>query len=136
MLISTRGRYALRILADLAERRSEGFVPLKDLARCQEISEKYLESISKLLVKAGLLEGLRGKGGGYRLVKPPEECTLEEILLLTEETLAPVSCLEPGAAACPRAADCRTLPVWEGLDELIRGYLQQRTLADLLREKP
>lgn len=136
MLISTRGRYALRIMADLAERRSEGFVPLKDLARCQEISEKYLESISKLLVKAGLLEGLRGKGGGYRLVKPPEECTLEEILLLTEETLAPVSCLEPGAAACPRAADCRTLPVWEGLDELIRGYLQQRTLADLLREKP
>ena len=136
MLISTRGRYALRILADLAERRPEGFVPLKDLARCQEISEKYLESISKLLVKAGLLEGLRGKGGGYRLVKPPEEYTLEEILLLTEETLAPVSCLEPGAAACPRAADCRTLPVWEGLDELIRGYLQQRTLADLLREKP
>ena len=136
MLISTRGRYALRIMADLAERRSEGFVPLKDLARCQEISEKYLESISKLLVKAGLLEGLRGKGGGYRLVKPPEECTLEEILLLTEETLAPVSCLEPGAAACPRAADCRTLPVWEGLDELIRGYLQQRTLADLLRDRP
>ena len=136
MLISTRGRYALRIMADLAERRPEGFVPKKDLARCQEISEKYLESISKLLVKAGLLEGLRGKGGGYRLVKPPEECTLEEILLLTEETLAPVSCLEPGAAACPRAADCRTLPVWEGLDELIRGYLQQRTLADLLRDRP
>ena len=136
MLISTRGRYALRIMADLAERRSEGFVPLKDLARCQEISEKYLESITKLLVKAGLLEGLRGKGGGYRLVKPPEKCTLEEILLLTEDTLAPVSCLEPGAAACSRAADCRTLPVWKGLDELIRGYLQERTLADLLREKP
>ena len=120
MLISTRGRYALRIMADLAERQSEGFVPLKDLARCQEISEKYLESITKLLVKAGLLEGLRGKGGGYRLVKPPEKCTLEEILLLTEDTLAPVSCLEPGASACPRAADCRTLPVWEGLDGLIR----------------
>lgn len=135
MLISTRGRYALRIMADLAERRSEGFVPLKDLARCQEISEKYLESITKLLVKAGLLEGLRGKGGGYRLVKPPEKCTLEEILLLTEDTLAPVSCLEPGAAACPRAADCRTLPVWEGLDGLIRDYLRQRTLADLLRKR-
>ena len=135
MLISTRGRYALRIMADLAERRSEGFVPLKDLARCQEISEKYLESITKLLVKAGLLEGLRGKGGGYRLVKPPEKCTLEEILLLTEDTLAPVSCLEPGASACPRAADCRTLPVWEGLDGLIRDYLRQRTLADLLRKR-
>ena len=135
MLISTRGRYALRIMADRAERRTEGFVPLKDLARCQEISEKYLESISKLLVKAGLLEGLRGKGGGYRLVKPPEKCTLEEILLLTEDTLAPVSCLEPGASACPRAADCRTLPVWEGLDGLIRDYLRQRTLADLLRKR-
>ena len=135
MLISTRGRYALRIMADLAERQSEGFVPLKDLARCQEISEKYLESITKLLVKAGLLEGLRGKGGGYRLVKPPEACTLEEILLLTEDTLAPVSCLEPGAAACPRAADCRTLPVWEGLDGLIQDYLRQRTLADLLRKR-
>lgn len=135
MLISTRGRYALRIMADLAERQSEGFVPLKDLARCQEISEKYLESITKLLVKAGLLEGLRGKGGGYRLVKPPEKCTLEEILLLTEDTLAPVSCLEPGASACPRAADCRTLPVWEGLDGLIRDYLRQRTLADLLRKR-
>ena len=135
MLISTRGRYALRIMADLAERQSEGFVPLKDLARCQEISEKYLESITKLLVKAGLLEGLRGKGGGYRLVKPPEKCTLEEILLLTEDTLAPVSCLEPGAAACPRAADCRTLPVWEGLDGLIRDYLRQRSLADLLRTR-
>ena len=135
MLISTRGRYALRIMADLAERQSEGFVPLKDLARCQEISEKYLESITKLLVKAGLLDGLRGKGGGYRLVKPPEKCTLEEILLLTEDTLAPVSCLEPGAAACSRAADCRTLPVWEGLDGLIRDYLRQRTLADLLRKR-
>ena len=135
MLISTRGRYALRIMADLAERQSDGFVPLKDLARCQEISEKYLESITKLLVKAGLLEGLRGKGGGYRLVKPPEKCTLEEILLLTEDTLAPVSCLEPGASACPRAADCRTLPVWEGLDGLIRDYLRQRTLADLLRKR-
>ena len=134
MLISTRGRYALRIMADLAERQTENYVPLKELAEAQEISEKYLESIIKLLVRARLLEGLRGKGGGYRLVKQPEETTVEEILSLTEESLSPVSCLEPGAA-CPRTRECRTLSLWQGLDRVIREYLQSVTLADLLRRE-
>ena len=99
MLISTKGRYALRVMADLAEHPSEGYIPLKEIAQRQEISEKYLESILKLLVKGKILTGLRGKGGGYRLNKAPEEYTVASILDLTEETLAPVSCLEK--TRCP-----------------------------------
>ena len=109
MLISTKGRYALRVMIDLAEHQADGFVPLKVIAQRQEISEKYLESIIKLLVKAKLLNGLRGKGGGYKLTKAPEQYTVGSILRLTEDSLAPVSCLEQGADACPRAAECRTL---------------------------
>ena len=132
MLISTRGRYALRVMTDLAEHPGEGFIPLKDIAARQEISEKYLESIIKLLVKGKLLAGLRGKGGGYMLTRAPETISVAEILRLTEETLAPVACLEPGAAACSRVGECRTLPLWQGLGKLIENYLENYTLADLL----
>ncbi len=132
MLISTKGRYALRVMIDLAEHRTEGFIPLKELAERQEISEKYLESIVKLLVRARFLSGLRGKGGGYKLTRAPEEYTVGSILRLTEESLAPVACLEEGAPACPRAAICRTLPFWQGLDRVITDYLDSSTVADLM----
>lgn len=132
MLISTRGRYALRVMIDLAEHQGEGFIPLKAIAQRQGISEKYLESIMKLLVKAKLLNGLRGKGGGYQLTKAPEQYTAGSILRMTEESMAPVSCLDSGAEACPRAAECRTLPLWKGLDKVINDYLDNFTLADLM----
>ena len=136
MLISTKGRYALRVMVDLAEHQSDGFIPLKVIAQRQEISEKYLESIIKLLVKAKLLTGVRGKGGGYRLTKAPEQYTVWSILQMTEDTLTPVGCLEPGAAPCPRAADCRTLSLWRGLDKVIHDYLENVTLADLMHRDP
>ena len=133
MLISTKGRYALRVMIDLVEHQSEGYVPLKEIAERQEISEKYLESIIKILVKAKLLDGLRGKGGGYKLTKAPEQYTVGSILRLTEESLAPVSCLEEGAIPCSRAAECRTLPLWQGLDKVINEYLDGILLADLVQ---
>ena len=135
MLISTKGRYALRVMIDLAEHQAEGFIPLKVIAERQGISEKYLESIIKLLVKAKLLNGLRGKGGGYQLTKAPEQYTAGSILRLTEDSLAPVACLEEGADACPRMQACRTLPLWKGLDKVISDYLDNVTLADLMREE-
>ena len=134
MLISTRGRYALRVMIDLAEHPSDGFVPLKVIAERQGISEKYLEGIIKLLVKAKLVHGLRGKGGGYRLTKTPGQYTVGSILRLTETSLAPVSCLEEGADACPRARECRTLTVWQGLDKVINDYLNNITLEDLVKK--
>lgn len=134
MLISTKGRYALRVMLDLSEHTGDGFIPLKVIAQRQEISEKYLESIIRLLVKARLLSGLRGKGGGYRLTKEPDQYTVGEILRLTEESLAPVACLEKDADVCPRAASCRTLPMWRGLDAVINRYLDGITLADLVRQ--
>lgn len=136
MLISTKGRYALRVMVDLAEHRTERYIPLRDLAQRQEISEKYLEAIIKLLVKARLLSGLRGKGGGYRLTKPPEDYTVGEILRLTEDSLAPVSCLDEGTLPCPRAEDCRTLAVWQGLAQVINQYLDSVTLAALMSAVP
>ncbi len=135
MLISTRGRYALRVLVDMAEHQAQRYVPLKETAQRQEISEKYLESIVKTLVKAGVLIGVRGKGGGYRLSREPGAFTVAEILALTEESLSPVACLNPGAPPCHRAPDCRTLPMWQGLDRLIRDYLESFTLADLVRQE-
>lgn len=134
MLISTKGRYALRVMIDLAEHRSDEFISLRGIAQRQEISEKYLESIIRMLVKARMLESLRGKGGGYRLKKAPEEYTVGSILLLTEESLAPVACLEDGAEACPKMALCRTLPVWKGLDKVIHDYLESVTIADLMEQ--
>lgn len=130
MLVSTRGRYALRVMVDLAERQTDGYVPLKEIASRQEISEKYLESIIKLLVRANLLSGLRGKGGGYKLTLAPEQCTVGAVLRLTEDSLAPVTCLE-GESACPRMMSCRTLPMWQGLNTVINDYLDHITIADL-----
>lgn len=134
MLISTKGRYALRVMVDLAEHPSEGYVPLKEVAQRQEISEKYLESIIKLLVKGKLLTGVRGKGGGYRLTGSPDQYTVGSVLRLTEESLSPVACLEAGAPSCPRTASCRTLSLWKGLDRVINDYLDHITIADLVRQ--
>lgn len=131
MLISTKGRYALRVMIDLAEHQTEGYIPLKEVAQRQGISEKYLESIIKLLVKANLLSGLRGKGGGYKLTKSPDLYTVGSILRLTEDSLAPVACLEPGAAGCDKMAECRTISMWKGLDKVINDYLNGITIADL-----
>ncbi len=136
MLISTKGRYALRVMIDLAEHQAEGFIPLKVIAQRQDISEKYLESIIKQMVKAKLVSGLRGKGGGYRLTKAPEQYTVGSILRITEDSMAPVACLEPGSEACPRAAECRTLSLWRGLDKVINDYLDDFTLADLMPSDP
>ena len=131
MLISTKGRYALRVMIDLAEHQSEEFISLKEIAQRQEISEKYLESIIRILVKAKVVESLRGKGGGYRLRKAPEQYTVDSILRLTEESLAPVTCLESNAEACSRSGGCRTLALWQGLEKVIREYLESVAIADL-----
>lgn len=136
MMISTKGRYALRFLVDVAEHQAESFVPLRDVAERQGISEKYLEIIVKELVKGGELEAMRGKGGGYRLNRPPEEYSVRSVLERMEGPLAPVACLGPGQKPCPRQADCRTLTLWQGLDRVISDYLAEFTLADLCRERP
>lgn len=131
MMVSTRGRYALRVMLDLARDSSGTYVPLDDIARRQGMSEKYLESIIVSLSRAGLVKALRGKGGGYMLTRRPEDYPIGEILHLTEKSLAPVTCLESGAA-CPQAGDCPTFPLWQGLDRVIDDYLTAHTLADLL----
>ena len=132
MMISTRGRYALRVLADLAERGSDDYVTLKEIAERQDISEKYLESIAKLLVKAGMLDGMRGKGGGYRLGREPEQIPVLEVLERMEGTLAPVACLRQNAAPCSRAQDCKTLPMWQEYYEQTRAFFDSKTLSDLI----
>ena len=132
MLVSTRGRYALRIMLELGRHEGEGCVPLPVIAENQQISEKYLESIVSVLAKARLVEGQRGKGGGYRLTRPLSECSVGEILRLTEGSLAPVSCLDGDTNACPRAGQCSTLPMWEKLDTIISDYLDHVSIADLL----
>lgn len=134
MLVSTKGRYALRVMLELAERPEGEYAALATIAEDQGISEKYLESIISVLSRAGLVDALRGKGGGYRLNRPADAYSVGEILRLTEGTLAPVSCLECSPNKCDRAGACRTLPMWEKLDELINGYLDSVTLADLLEE--
>ncbi len=135
MMISTRGRYALRILVDLAENRNDGYITLKEVADRQEISEKYLESIVKDLVKDGIIEGLRGKGGGYRLARPADEINVLDILRSADGTMAPVACLEEGSEPCSRADDCRTLPLWKGLDKVVSEYLGGFTVQDLVQEE-
>ena len=134
MKVSTRGRYALRLMLDLALNNTGEPVRLKDVAKRQEISEKYLESIVVLLSRAGLVEGVRGKGGGYRLTRSIDQYSVGEILRLTEGSLAPVTCLEGAENTCPRAGQCHTLPMWEKLDSLINGYLNSVSLADLLKQ--
>ena len=136
MKISTRGRYAIRVMLDLAEHNTGEYIPLMDIAKRQEISEKYLESIVRTLVKAKVVESLRGKGGGYRLTKNPEQYTVGSILRLTEESLAPVACLEGTAGTCTRSGQCRTLALWQGLDKVIQDYLESVTIADLIEQCP
>ncbi len=131
MKISTRGRYALRVMIDLAEHNNGGYLPLKEIALRQEISQKYLEGIMADLSKAGLLEGLHGKGGGYRLSRAPEDYTVGEILRLIEGDLAPVSCLEKGAAPCELSNRCKTLPMWKDFYKLVNSFFDGITLADL-----
>ena len=131
MMISTRGRYALRVMLDLATDETGAYVPLDTIARRQGISEKYLESILAALSRAGLVLALRGKGGGYKLNRKPDDYPIGEILRLTEKSLAPVTCLEEGMDF-PQAESCPTLPRWQGLDRVIEEYLMGRTLADLL----
>ena len=133
MLISTRGRYALRVLIDLAEHADMGYVPMKDVADRQGISLKYLERILPVLTKNHIIEGLQGKGGGYRLIKSPEDCTIGDILRLTEGDLAPVACLECDAKPCERAGECRTYPMWMEFQQLINQFFDQRTLADIIQ---
>ena len=133
MLISTKGRYALRTLIDMAEHQSDGYLPLKDIAARQEISEKYLESIVKILVSAGLVTGVRGKGGGYRLNKNPDQILVGDVLRLSESTLVPVTCLEENNTPCPRMVQCRTLPFWTGLQKVIDDYVDSYTVSDLIR---
>ena len=135
MRISTKGRYALRIMIDLAEHPGGDWVPLRDIAQRQEISEKYLESIIAVLSKADYMDAVRGKGGGYRLSRPAETYSAGSILRLAEGSLSPVSCLDSDAP-CARAGQCRTLPLWEGLDRVIDDYLDQYTLADLAKIPP
>lgn len=135
MMISTRGRYALRVMIDLAEQSCGKYIPMKDIAARQGVSLKYIERIMPALVKGGLVEGVQGKGGGYRMNRAPEEYTIGEILRLAEGKLMPVSCVECGGEACDRAGDCRTRPVWAKLDQLITDYLGSVTIADLIREE-
>ncbi|MBO4453193.1 MAG: Rrf2 family transcriptional regulator [Clostridia bacterium] len=131
-MISTKGRYALRVMIDLAENGKKGPVPLKDVAERQEISKKYLELIVRDLVKGGLIKGSSGKGGGYILCKKPEEYTVGEIIELTEGTIAAVACLAGDEVTCPRASQCKTLPMWSELDALVRGFFDTKKLSDLL----
>lgn len=132
MKISTKGRYALRMLLDLGMHSKEEYISLKDIAQRQGLSKKYLEQIVPLLSKTGLLKANRGYQGGYMLAKPASEYTVAEILTLTEGSLSPVSCLEGEGNDCPRAADCITLPVWKGLYEVILNYLSGITLQDII----
>lgn len=132
MKISTKGRYALRMMIDLAMHQGDGCVALKDIAARQGISKKYLEQIVPLLNKAELLKTNRGYQGGYSLSKPPEQYTVGEILRVTEGNLSPVACLQYKENTCPRKADCITLPVWEGLYKTITDYLDGITLRDII----
>ena len=133
MKISTKGRYALRVMIDLAEHNDGNYITLKEVSRRQEISEKYLESIISVLSKAGFVTGLRGKGGGYKLSRDPETYTVGSILKLTEGSLAPVACLDSKPLQCDRAMTCKTLPMWTKLDKLIDDFFEGITLADFIR---
>lgn len=132
-MISTRGRYALRVLIDLAEHNDGNYIPMKEVAERQKISLKYLERILPVLTKNKLITGLHGKGGGYRLTRAPDEYTVGEILRLTEGNLAPVACLENDAPPCERAAECRTLGMWKKYYEITNEYFDSITVADLMK---
>ena len=132
MMISTKGRYALRVMLDLADQPKGAYIPLKDIAHRQEISVKYLENILASLSRAGLVEAIRGKGGGYRLCRPLTDYAAGEIIRLAEgEGMASVSCRKGEKQGCEKAGHCRALPLWQGLDKVIYDYLDSISLADL-----
>ena len=131
-MISTKARYALRVMIDLAEHQDAGYIPLKDIAARQEISEKYLEIIIKILVKGKMLKGLRGKGGGYILTREPSEYIVGDIIELTEGPLTPVACLQPDAEVCNRKDICVTLPLWEKYYTLVHDFFFHITLEDVI----
>ncbi len=135
MKISTKGRYALRMMLDLAEHQGNGFIALKDIAKRQDISKKYLEQIIPVLNHGGILLTNRGYLGGYRLARAPDQYTVGEILRLTEGSLAPVACLDQQPNQCARCGECPTLPVWRGLKKIINGYLDGITLKDILDQQ-
>lgn len=134
MTISSKGRYALRVLIDLAENGNGSYIPMKVVAERQGLSLKYLERILPPLKQNNIVEGVHGKGGGYRLTRKPEEYTIGEILRLVEGDLAPVSCLECGAEPCKRADQCRTISMWKNLQSMIDGYFDGITLKDLMHD--
>lgn len=134
MIVSTKGRYALRVMVCFAQRGGEEYIPLKEIAESEGISQKYLESIMTTLSKAGFVDAVHGKGGGYRLNRRPEEYTVGSILKLTEGSLASVSCTTQGPSACQRATCCQTKPMWDKLDAMIDEFFEGITVADLLAE--
>ena len=134
MIVSTKGRYALRVMVHFAQRGNEGFIPLKEIAEAEGISQKYLETIMSTLSKAGFVDAVHGKGGGYRLNRSPEGYTIGSILKLTEGSLAAVSCTSQGPAACDRSECCQTKPMWDRLDKMIDEFFEGITIADLLKE--
>ena len=134
MIVSTKGRYALRVMVCFAQKEPGEFIPLKEIAEKEGISQKYLETIMTTLSKAGIVDAVHGKGGGYRLNRKPEEYTIGSILNLTEGSLAAVSCTSQGAAACSRTECCQAKPMWDRLDKLINDFFDNITLADLLKD--
>ncbi len=134
MKISTRGRYALRVMIDLAENQSDGYIAMKSVAERQNISLKYLEKILPVLVRGEMVEGIHGKGGGYKLTKPPKQYRVGDILRLTEGNLAPVACLEQGAEPCKHKQNCRTIKMWTKLHENITNYFDNITLESLMKK--
>ena len=135
MIVSTKGRYALRVMVSFAQRGGEEYVPLKEIAEQEDISQKYLEAIMTTLSKAGFVDAVHGKGGGYRLNRKPEQYTIGSILKLTEGGLATVSCTTQGASACSRSSCCKALPMWERLDKMVDDFFESITLQDLLEEE-
>lgn len=131
-MISTKGRYGLRVMLDLAEHDDGHYIPLKDIAERQSISKKYLEIIVKDMVSGGLLTGASGKGGGYKLCRKPEDYTLGEIIELLEGPLSPVACLVSETNDCPRASSCQTLPLWEEFDSMVHDFFYSKKLSDIL----
>lgn len=132
MLVSTRGRYAIRVMIDLAEHMNGKYIPMKEIADRQDVSLKYMTKIMQALTKSGILDGQHGKGGGYKLNRDPEEYRVGDILRLTEGTLAPVACIDETDCKCDRSFECRTRPMWNELDKLISEYLDGITIADLM----
>ena len=136
MKISTKGRYSLRVIIDLAEHRNGGYIPMKEVAARQKISLKYIEKLMPLLTKSGLVEGIHGKGGGYKLKREPEFLTVGEILRLAEGDLAPVSCLEKGTPPCEITEECRTISMWKDFYEMTNKFFDGITVADLMKDGP